>query len=156
MSAHADDGDPKGRAAGRERNREGLRSQLQKALRLIIRAQTTDMKLADGSRVGAYEIRSALGAGGMGEVYRARDTKLARDVAIRILPGVFASDPERVARFEREARALATLNHPHIAQIYGVEAQNGTRALVMELVDGATLAERLARGAIPLDDALPS
>src|SRR5688572_19134038 len=91
----------------------------------------------------------------MGAVYRARDTKLDRDVAIKVLPDAFAADPDRVARFEREARALATLNHPHIAQIYGVEEQSGTRALVMELVDGETLAERLARGAIPLEDALP-
>ncbi len=96
-----------------------------------------------------------LGEGGMGEVYRARDTKLDRDVAIKVLPDAFASDPERAARFAREARTLATLNHPHIAQIYGVEEQGGTRALVMELVDGETLAERLARGALPLDDALP-
>ena len=113
------------------------------------------MKLAGGSRLGAYEIRSALGAGGMGEVYRARDTKLDRDVAIKVLPDGFASDPERVARFEREARTLATLNHPHIAHIYGVEEQGGTRALVMEFVDGETLAERMAGGAMPLDDALP-
>ena len=113
------------------------------------------MKLADGTRIGAYEIRAALGAGGMGEVYRARDTRLDRDVAIKVLPDAFAADPERVARFEREARTLAALNHPHVAHIYGVEEQRGVRALVMELVDGETLAERLARGALPLEDALP-
>ena len=107
-----------------------------------------------GSRIGPYEIVSRLGAGGMGEVYCARDTKLGRDVAFKVLPDAFGIDPERVARFDREARALATLNHPHIAQIYSVEEQNGTRALVMELVEGETVAERLATGAISLDDAL--
>src|SRR5215213_3245607 len=110
------------------------------------------MPLNPGSRVGACEILSALGAGGMGEVYRARDTRLQRDVAIKVLPDLFARDPERLARFEREARMLAALNHPHIAQVYGVE---GT-ALVMEFVDGEDLSQRLARaGAIPLDEALP-
>lgn len=113
------------------------------------------MKLAVGTRIGAYEIRAALGAGGMGKVYRARDTRLDRDVAIKVLPDAFAADPERVARFEREAKTLAALNHPHVAHIYGVEEQSGVRALVMELVAGETLAERLARGALPLEDALP-
>ena len=112
------------------------------------------MSLQSGSRVGAYEIVSPLGAGGMGEVYRGRDVKLGRDVAIKILPEQFASDRERVARFEREARTLASLNHPHIAQIYGLEHTNHTAALVMELVDGEDLSQRLARGPIPLDDAL--
>jgi eukaryotic-like serine/threonine-protein kinase len=98
-----------------------------------------------GQQVGVYKIVSLLGAGGMGEVYRARDTKLGRDVAIKILPQVFTSDPERLARFEREARALATLNHPNIGAIYGFEDANGIRALVLELVEGDTLADCLAR-----------
>jgi serine/threonine protein kinase len=107
-----------------------------------------------GKRLGSYEILSALGAGGMGEVYRARDTRLDRDVAIKILPEPFAADAERVARFRREAKVLASLNHPHIAAIYGLEEADGVKALVMELVEGENLAQRLARGAIPLDEAL--
>ena len=95
-----------------------------------------------------YEIGSPLGFGGMGEVYRARDTKLGRDVAIKILPRAFTSDPERLARFEREARMLAALNHPNIGAIYGLEDADGVRALVLELVDGETLADRIARGAL--------
>src|SRR5215203_3733853 len=113
------------------------------------------MMLAPGSRLGAYEVLSLLGAGGMGEVYRARDTKLGRDVAIKILPRAFTSDPERLARFEREARMLAALNHPNIGSIYGVEDTDGIRALVLELVEGETLAERIARGPIPQKEALP-
>src|ERR1051325_6841353 len=113
------------------------------------------MALAAGARLGQYEILSALGAGGMGEVYRGRDMRLKRDVAIKILPESVASDPERLARSQREAEVLASLNHPHIAAIYGVEESNGTHALVMELVDGETEADRIARGAIPLDEALP-
>jgi eukaryotic-like serine/threonine-protein kinase len=114
------------------------------------------MALTAGSRVGTYEIIGLLGSGGMGQVYRARDTKLGRDVAIKILPDYFVSDSERLARFEREARTLASLNHPNIAQIYGMEdsSANG-RALVMELVEGEDLAEVLARGPVPLADALP-
>jgi serine/threonine protein kinase len=113
------------------------------------------MPLSDGTRLASYEILSALGAGGMGEVYRARDTSLDRDVAIKILPEAFAADAERVARFQREAKVLASLNHPHIAAIYGLEDAGGVKALVMELVEGEDLAQRLARGAIPLDEALP-
>jgi len=97
------------------------------------------MGLASGRRFGQYEILSRLGAGGRGEVYCARDTKLGRDVAIKILPDIFISDRERLARFEREARMLASLNHPHIAAIYGVEDADGVRALVLELVEGETL-----------------
>jgi len=108
-----------------------------------------------GRQIGPYEIVSAIGAGGMGEVYRARDTRLKRDVALKILPESFASDLDRLARFQREAEVLASLNHPHIAGIYGIEESNGTRALVMELVEGEDLSERIARGPIPLDDALP-
>jgi serine/threonine protein kinase len=91
----------------------------------------------------------------MGEVYRARDGKLNRDVAIKVLPDLFAKDPERLARFQREAQVLASLNHPNIAHIHGLEESGGVRALVMELVEGDDLAQRIARGAIPLDEALP-
>ena len=102
--------------------------------------------IGPGKAIGGYEIVALLGAGGMGEVYRARDTKLGRDVAIKILPASFALDPDRLARFEREARLLASLNHPHIAQIYAVEEADGVGAIVMELVEGETLAERIGRG----------
>jgi serine/threonine-protein kinase len=108
-----------------------------------------------GARLGPYEVLSKLGAGGMGEVYRARDTKLNRDVALKVLPDSFASDPDRLARFTREAQTLASLNQPQIAAIYGIEDSGGVRALVMELVEGEDLSQRLARGAIPLDEALP-
>src|SRR6266550_2448558 len=113
------------------------------------------MPLGPGVRLGPYEVIAAIGAGGMGEVYRARDTKLNRDVALKILPQTFASDPDRLARFHREAQVLASLNHPHIAAIYGFEDSGETHALVLELVEGETLAGRIARGAIPLDEALP-
>jgi len=113
------------------------------------------MTLEAGVRLGPYEIVAPLGAGGMGEVYRARDTKLDREVAIKVLPEQFLADPERVARFQREAKTLAALNHPHIGGIYGLEDADGVRALVLELVEGPTLAERIAQGAIPLDEALP-
>jgi serine/threonine-protein kinase len=107
-----------------------------------------------GTRIGPYEILSAIGAGGMGEVYRARDTKLGRDVAIKVLPEAFAGDPERLARFQREAQVLATLNHPHIAAIYGLEDAGGISALAMELVEGDDLAQRLAKGPLQLADTL--
>src|SRR5262245_29956853 len=113
------------------------------------------MSLAAGNRIGAYEIVSAIGAGGMGEVYRATDTKLKRQVAIKVLPESLAGDPDRLARFQREAEVLASLNHPHIAAIYGLEDSTNVKALVMELVEGPTLADRIAHGPIPLDDALP-
>ena len=113
------------------------------------------MSLSTGKRHGSYEILSAIGAGGMGEVYRARDTSLKRDVALKILPESFATDSERLARFQREAEVLASLNHPNIAAIYGLDHANGVKALVMELVEGEDLAERIARGAIPVDEALP-
>ena len=112
------------------------------------------MPLLSGRRIGVYEIQALLGAGGMGEVYRARDTTLLRDVAVKILRGDFASHPERLARFEREARMLAALNHPHIGAIYGVEEADGIRALVLELVEGDTLAERLARAPLPIAEAV--
>jgi len=124
------------------------------------------MLLSHGMRLGPYEIVSAIGAGGMGEVYRARDTKLNRDVALKILPDAFASDPDRLARFTREAQTLASLNHPNIAAIYGLERQDGregqegtagaaTSFIVMELVEGEDLLQRIMRGAIPLEEALP-
>ena len=112
------------------------------------------MPLPAGSRLGGCEVISLLGQGGMGEVYRARDTKLGRDVALKILPAAFTNDPERVARFRREAQVLAALNHPHIAQIHGMEEANGTQFLVLELVDGESLDKRIARGRIPVDEAL--
>ena len=111
--------------------------------------------MVSGERVGRYTIVVKLGEGGMGEVYRATDTSLGREVAIKILPDAFAADPERLARFEREAKTLAALNHPNIAAIYGFEKSGGTHALVMELVEGDDLSQRIARGAIPIDDALP-
>jgi eukaryotic-like serine/threonine-protein kinase len=114
------------------------------------------MAFGPGTRVGPYEILSAIAAGGMGQVYRATDTNLGRQVAIKVLPDTFAQDPERLARFEREAKTLASLNHPNIAIIHGVEtAADGRRALVMELVEGETLAQRIARGPIQLDEVLP-
>jgi eukaryotic-like serine/threonine-protein kinase len=110
--------------------------------------------LTAGTRLGPYEIGAQIGVGGMGEVYRARDTNLGRDVAIKVLPDAFARDRERVARFEREAKTLASLNHPNIAIIHGLEKADGVRALVMELVEGPTLADRIAQGPIPLDETL--
>jgi eukaryotic-like serine/threonine-protein kinase len=118
------------------------------------------MSLAAGTRLGSYEIISAIGAGGMGEVYRARDTRLNRDVAIKVLPDVFALDPERLARFTREAQTLASLNHPNIAAIYGIEdlppegGSLGSRALIMELVDGDDLSALIGRHPLPLDETL--
>jgi serine/threonine-protein kinase len=112
------------------------------------------MSLTPGTRVGAYEILSLIGVGGMGEVYRARDPQLSRNIALKLLPDAFASDPERLARFGREAQVLAALNHPNIAQIYAIETSGATRALVMELVEGETLAERIAKGPLPIDEAL--
>ena len=113
------------------------------------------MALTPGTRLGVYEVTAPIGEGGMGQVYRATDTTLGRQVAIKILPDAFAADPERLARFEREAKTLASLNHPHIAAIYGLEKSAGMHALVMELVEGEDLSQRIARGAIPLDEALP-
>src|ERR1044072_1158171 len=110
--------------------------------------------LTSGTRIGSYEIVDAIGAGGMGEVYSARDTRLRRYIAIKILPEMFASDAGRIARFQREAELLATLNHPHIAGIYGVDDSSGMLALVLDVEDREPLAERIARGALPLDDAL--
>src|SRR5262245_53721272 len=113
------------------------------------------MALAPAARLGVYETLNRIGSGGMGEVFRARDTKLNREVALKILPDSFAGDPERLSRFTREAQTLAALNHPHIAVIYGIEEGAGTTALVMELIEGDDLSQRIARGPIPLDEALP-
>ena len=112
------------------------------------------MTFSTGTRLGTYEILGALGAGGMGEVYRAKDSKLKRDVAIKVLPDAFARDAERVSRFQREAEVLASLNHPHIAAIYDLAEFDESRFLVLELVEGETLAERIARGPIPVEESL--
>jgi serine/threonine protein kinase len=113
------------------------------------------MPLTPGRKLGVYEILDLLGSGGMGEVYRARDTKLGRDVALKVLPEPFAQNKERLARFEREARLLASLNHPNVATIHGLEESEGLHFLVLELVPGETLAERIKRGPIPVEEALP-
>ena len=113
------------------------------------------MAILPGTRLGPYEILSAIGAGGMGEVYRARDSKLGRDVAIKVLPEEFARDIDRMARFQREAKVLASLNHTNVASIYGLEDSSTTHALVMELVEGPTLADRIRQGPIPIDEAVP-
>jgi len=113
------------------------------------------VSLTPGTRLGPYEITAQVGVGGMGEVYRATDTNLKRQVALKVLPDALASDVERLARFQREAEVLASLNHPNIAAIYGLERADGLSALVMELVEGPTLADRIAQSAIPLDEALP-
>src|SRR6266511_2781150 len=113
------------------------------------------MTISAGTRLGPYEILSPLGAGGMGEVYRARDTKLDRDTALKVLPEEFFEDKDRVARFEREAKALAALSHPGIAAVHSFEAVDGRHILVMELVEGEGLYARIARGAISLEEALP-
>ena len=113
------------------------------------------MPLLPGTTLGHYEVTALIGEGGMGEVYQATDTKLNRQVALKILPEAFASDPDRLARFQREAQVLASLNHPNIAAIHGLEDSQGTKALVLELVEGPTLAARIAKGPIPLDEALP-
>lgn len=112
------------------------------------------MTVKIGTQLGSYEVLSLLGCGGMGEVYRARDTKLKREVAIKTLPEEFSRDPERLARFQREAEALAALNHPGIAHVYGIEESANTRCIVMELVQGETLQQRLTRGAIPVEEGL--
>src|SRR5688500_1828401 len=112
------------------------------------------MALNSGTRLGAYEIVSLLGAGGMGEVYRAKDTNLGREVALKTLPDLVTHDADRLARFRREAQVLAALNHPHIGSIYGVEEADGQRFLVLELVDGETLAARIQRGPLPVDESL--
>ena len=113
------------------------------------------MTLGAGTRLGAYSVTAKIGQGGRGEVYQARDTTLDRDVALKVLPEAFTSDPDRLARFEREAKVLASLNHPNIGSIYGLEEAEGVKALVLELVEGPTLADRIKPGPIPVDEALP-
>src|SRR5215831_13059194 len=112
------------------------------------------MALTNGAQLGSYEITALLGKGGMGEVYRARDLQLKREVAIKTLPDEFSRDADRVSRFKREAEVLASLNHPNIANIYDLEEQNGSRYLVLELVEGETLADRIANGPVPVEEAL--
>src|SRR6202171_2929481 len=112
------------------------------------------MALTSGTKLGPYEIQAALGAGGMGEVYRARDTRLGRDVAIKVLPSHLSSDPDSKPRFEREAKAISALSHPHICHLYDIGSQDGADYLVMELLEGKTLAQRLQRGALPFNDSL--
>ena len=109
------------------------------------------MSLTPGTTLGPYSVTAKIGEGGMGEVYRARDTKLDRDVALKVLPQVFTDDPDRLARFEREAKVLASLNHPNIGHIYGLEEAEGQKALVLELVEGPTLADRIAQEPIPIN-----
>ncbi len=113
------------------------------------------MALNVGSRLGHYDVTALIGEGGMEQVYQATDTKLNRQVALKVLPEAFATDPDRLARFQREAQVLASLNHPNIAAIHGLEEADGVRALVLELVEGPTLADRIKQGPIPLDEALP-
>ena len=113
------------------------------------------MALTPGTRLGVFTITAQIGVGGMGEVYQATDTNLKRQVAIKVLPASVAGDADRLARFQREAEVLAALNHPNIAAIYGLERTPDLTALVMELVEGDDLSQRIARGAIPIDEALP-
>src|SRR5438132_182834 len=112
------------------------------------------MAITPGTRIGAYEVTSQIGEGGMGVVFRGHDTKLLRDVALKVLPDHFADDPDRLSRLQREAQLLASLNHPNIAQIYGLEQIGNTGCIVMELVEGETLSEKLKNGPLPLDEAL--
>ena len=121
----------------------------------VVNHDTLPTRSLEGQRIGSYQISARIGAGGMGEVYRARDTKLNRDVAIKVLLPDVARDPDRLARFGREAQVLASLNHPNIGQIHGLDDADGLPALVMELVEGPTLADRIARAAIPFDEVLP-
>ena len=129
-------------------------SALQAVAEQLAREQLPIGALNPGTKLESYEILGTLGAGGMGEVYRARDSKLNRDVALKILPAIFTDDAERIARFRREARVLASLNHPNIGSIYGLEESNNLRVFVLELVEGPTLADRIAGGAVPLEEAL--
>ena len=112
------------------------------------------MPLRVGIRLGHYDITAKIGEGGMGEVYQARDTKLDHDVALKVLPDAFTADPDRLVRFQREAKVLASLNHLNIGEIYGLEAEGDMQALVLELIEGPTLADRIAEGPIPVDEAL--
>src|SRR5215470_3731477 len=113
------------------------------------------MTSGPGTRLGPYEVTALIGEGGMGKVWRAHHTALKRDDALKVLPDAFAADPDRLARFQREAQVLASLNHPNIAHVYGLEQADGVQALVMELVEGPTLADRIAEGPFPIDEAVP-
>jgi serine/threonine-protein kinase len=113
------------------------------------------MPIGPGTRLGPYEVTALIGEGGLGKVWRAHHEGLKRDDALKVVPDAFASDPERLARFRREAQVLASLNHPNIAHVHGLERSDGVQALVMELVEGPTLADRIAQGPIPVDEALP-
>src|SRR5262249_14522485 len=135
------------------RSRLRSRDRVPRATARSRRSQRMAMRV--GTRIGAYEVIAKLGEGGMGEVYRARDTQLKRSVAIKVLPGDVASDPDRLSRFQREAEILASLNHANIAHVYGVAEADGFRALVMELVEGPTLDDRLSHGPLSLDETLP-
>src|SRR4029450_11807307 len=117
-------------------------------------SQPSGASIPPGTRIGLYEIVGAIGSGGMGQVYRARDTRLDRDVALKILPETFASDGDRVMRFTREAKTLASLNHPHIAHVYDAGREGARAFIAMELVEGEDLSARIRRGAIPLGEAL--
>ena len=146
-----------GRYSPERRYRGNATTKTRTSLRVFalhLRQSSIHVPLTAGTRIGSYQIIASLGAGGMGEVYRARDTRLDRQVAIKVLPDAGAGDADRLARFEREAKMLATLNHPLIAQVYGFEQSGGTHAIVMELVEGPTLEERIAQGPIPIPDAL--
>jgi eukaryotic-like serine/threonine-protein kinase len=123
--------------------------------RFWLYTDVTFLALTPGTRLGVYDITAPIGEGGMGQVYRATDTRLKRQVAIKVLPPSLAADAGRIARFQREAEALASLNHPNIAAIYGLEDSGGITALVMELIEGDDLSQRLRRGAIPVEEALP-
>ena len=136
--------------ADAHRGRQSLAIDRRRENRVISHALT----LAPGTRIGPYEVTVKIGEGGMGEVYRATDTNLKRQVAIKVLPASVAGDAERMARFQREAEVLAALNHHNIAQIHGLEKSDGTIALVRELVEGPNLADRIAEGAIPVDEAI--
>src|SRR5215470_10192979 len=148
------------RAATGERTLSEIRNT---AVRKIARMRTSSrvsiitllMAVAPGSRVGVYEVTAQVGAGAMGVVFRGRDTKLLREVALKVLPEHFADDPDRLARLQREAQLLATLNHPNVAHVYGLEQADGAACIAMEFVDGETLADKISRGPIPLDEAVP-
>jgi eukaryotic-like serine/threonine-protein kinase len=133
---------------------EAVRTDVSSVLPASMNPTQSHPTLAPGHRIGSYDVVAPLGAGAMGEVYRARDTKLNRDVALKVLPELFALDADRLARFKREAQMLASLNHPNIAAIYGLEESSGRQALVLELVDGPTVADLIAQGPIPLNEAL--
>src|SRR5262245_2105238 len=141
--------------AGRSRSECGTRDTLKCDHPSVGHVESVAVGLTPGTQIGPYTVASAIGKGGMGEVWKARDTRLGRDVALKVLPDAFARDTDRLARFEREARLLASLNHANIANIFGLEQFANSQVLVLELVDGETLADRLARGPIPVEESVP-